>query len=344
MNTSDSIAVACSHPYQVRFVGSLEIASTIESKFAVLVDENVFALWPQLFSRCKLIHVVPEGEVSKSFAELESALRDLARWGCLRSDAIAVVGGGVTGDLGGLVASTYMRGINLVHIPTTLLAMVDSSVGGKTAIDLPEGKNLVGSFHQPSEVLVCLDFLSTLPGTHIRNGMAELIKIAYAVEPTILPLNRSGEISAELIRAAIEAKARVVGDDEFDTTGRRASLNFGHTFGHAIESESEYALLHGEAVSVGMVLEARLGERLGVSEPGLTQAITEDLSFAGLPTAFPMGMRGENLMNRLRSDKKADARGLAFSLVTSIGECKLFSGVPASEVRAVVDEVAQSSN
>lgn len=344
MSSLPPVRVDCSKPYKVRFVGLGEVMAALEGLFGVLVDENVLEFWPQLFASPRVIHVVPSGEQSKSVEQLERCARALAAAGCQRSGRIGIVGGGVTGDLGGFVASTYMRGIASVQVPTTLLAMVDSSVGGKTALDLPEGKNLIGSFNQPAEVLVCVDFLRTLPPAHLRNGLAEVIKMGYVVDPRILTLFREAAPTEEVIRGCVEAKASVVAEDEFDATGRRAVLNFGHTIGHAIEAQSDFEILHGEAISIGMLLEAELGELLGVTEPGLSTAVKGDLNAAGLPTALPFGMCADNLLGWMASDKKSDAAGLGFSLVTRPGECKLFPGVPASKVRAVVDEVAQSSS
>lgn len=344
MTSLPPVTVRCSRPYQVRFVELLEVTRAMEGLFGVLVDANVLELWPKAFASTRVIHVVPSGEQSKSVEQFEACTRALAVAGCQRGSRIGIVGGGVAGDLGGFVASTYMRGIASVQVPTTLLSMVDSSVGGKTALDIPEGKNLIGSFNQPDDVLVCVEFLGTLPPAQLRSGLAEVIKMGFAVEPGILNLLSEPVPTEMLIRASIEAKARVVAEDEFDTSGRRAVLNFGHTLGHAIEAESNFEILHGEAISIGMLLEARLGEALGVTEPGLSATVRRHLELVGLPTALPSGMGADRLLRWMSADKKSDAAGLGFSLVARPGECKLYPGVPASKVRAVVDEVAQSSS
>jgi 3-dehydroquinate synthase len=253
-----------------------------------------------------------------------------------RNQSLAAVGGGVVGDLGGFVAATYMRGVRYLQVPTTLLAMVDSSVGGKVAIDLDSGKNLVGAFYPPTEVLVAPEFISTLPERQVRNGMAEVWKYAFVLDMSLAQDVASGW-NREVIERCIELKRSVVEEDEFDTTGRRAVLNFGHTVGHAIETALAYRdILHGEAIAIGMRLEAMIGERLGITAPGTAEAIAQALGGAGFDLENPCRDATDVLLNLMVRDKKAESRKLAFSLLTELGACKLVNDVPESVVEEVL--------
>jgi 3-dehydroquinate synthase len=261
-----------------------------------------------------------------------------------RKSNLLAFGGGVIGDLAGFVAATYMRGIDLIQIPTSLLAMVDSSVGGKVAIDIPEGKNLVGAFYPPKSVAIPLEALATLPERHLLNGMAEVWKYAFIGNLELLSLLEVAGGQKPPIREVVERcvrqKAEVVREDEFDLTGHRAALNFGHTVGHALETYLEYEdLLHGEAIAIGMVVESKLAERLGVSEPDLASTIEQKLQKAGFKTSHPALKDGESLINLMGLDKKATSGGLAFSLVPRIGECKLTENVPIDAVRSTLQDL-----
>jgi 3-dehydroquinate synthase len=248
-----------------------------------------------------------------------------------RDAAVIAFGGGVPGDLGGFVAATYMRGLPLVQVPTTLLAMIDASVGGKTGVNTPAGKNLVGAFHNPRGVLVDPDLLATLPAAHLRAGLAEAVKHGAIADSSYLDwieastdalLAGDPETLTRLIVRSVEIKAEVVAADEREA-GRRKLLNFGHTLGHAVEALSGYALLHGEAVAIGMVEEARLGERIGVTAAGTAQHLRQVLSRLGLPTTVPLDFRAEDLVPWTRSDKKNAAGRVHYSLIEGVG-------VPAS--------------
>lgn len=321
--------------YPISFCRRSELATIEHVCKAVITDRNVrLALegsWPNLPTL-----VLPAGEATKSLRHFGECLEWLAREGVQRGDRIAAIGGGVVGDLAGFAAASYLRGIDFVQVPTTLLAMVDSSVGGKVGVDLEAGKNLAGAFHPPSEVLVAEDALETLPIRHLRNGMAEVWKYVFIADPTLAHEIEAGPIGESAIRRCIEIKKEIVEDDEFETKGRRATLNFGHTLGHALETLTGYeTLLHGEAISIGMVWEAALGERMGVTRTGTKEVVEEKLRAAGLPTTFP-GTDADRLIDLMGHDKKRKGTGLAFSLLTEIGECKLFTEVDVALVRAVL--------
>jgi 3-dehydroquinate synthase len=251
---------------------------------------------------------------------------------------VIAFGGGVIGDLAGFAAASYMRGVPLIQVPTTLLSQVDSSVGGKVGIDLPEGKNLAGAFYPPAVVHICREVLDTLSERQMRNGMAEVWKYGFIMDPKLLPqLPPKADALQEVIRRCTELKAQIVEDDEYETRGSRAILNFGHTVGHAIEQVTGYGpVLHGEAISIGMVIESHLGERLGITKAGTTEQISTHLSDYGLPTKMAPALDIDQLVHAMRRDKKAEAGSLAFSLLTKIGECKLIKGVPEGEVRAAL--------
>jgi 3-dehydroquinate synthase len=253
-------------------------------------------------------------------------------------------GGGVVGDLAGFLAATYLRGVPFIQVPTTLLAQVDSSVGGKVGIDLPEGKNLVGAFYPPTSVQIPLECLHTLPERELRNGSAEVLKYGLIQDAALWheleePLGVGTPRLETVVRRCIELKAEVVAEDELETTGRRAILNFGHTIGHALEHRYEYGtLLHGEAISVGMVAEARLGELLGMTPAGTAVAIAKRFEAWGLPTTDPALQEPDSLIDAMRGDKKAQDGRLAFSLLEGIGACKLVEQVDEQVVRRALAE------
>ena len=294
--------------------------------------------------------VMPAGEQEKTLARFGEVLDALARLGATRDATVLALGGGVVGDLAGFAAACWMRGIDVVQLPTTLLAMVDSSVGGKTAVDLPAGKNLVGAFHAPRAVIADTAVLRTLPDRELRAGLAEVVKYGAIFDAGFLDwldaqagalLARDDAALAEAIARCCTFKAAVVARDPFEH-GERALLNFGHTFGHAIEAEQGYAgagsaaLNHGEAVAVGMVLAARLSTALGrapASDAGRLQAL---LRRFGLPTAIPDGLAPEALLARMRLDKKADANGMRFVLWDRAGAACILGGVADAAVLAVL--------
>jgi 3-dehydroquinate synthase len=243
-----------------------------------------------------------------------------------RDGAVLAVGGGVTGDLAGFVAATYYRGVPWVQVPTSLLAMIDSSIGGKTGIDTPQGKNLLGAFHQPRLVVADLDVLATLALPQLAAGMAEAIKHAVIadaeyfalLERSPVPVTAETATVERVVARSVEIKAAIVAADEREA-GRRAALNFGHTVGHALEATSGYALLHGEAVAIGMVAEARLAETIGVAERGTAARIAAALERHGLPVALPEGADADALMDAMRHDKKVRGGALRFALPSRVG-------------------------
>ncbi len=274
--------------------------------------------------------VLPPGEGTKTMAHLEGVLRWFAGVGLDRRSVVGAVGGGVVGDLVGFAAATYMRGIAYVGVPTTLLAMVDSSVGGKVAVDLPEGKNLAGAFWPPREVRLDPGLLATLPPEEWRAGMAEVLKAGLILDADLAgeletPLLLPGDArTSDVIRRAIGIKRGIVEEDEDETQGRRALLNFGHTVGHAVEALTGYARYrHGEAVAIGMVAEARLGELAGITEPGTSATVARLCRTHGLPTEVPEDLERGALVAAMRRDKKARGGGLAFALLETVGRSRL---------------------
>jgi 3-dehydroquinate synthase len=273
------------------------------------------------------LHLVPAGETHKTRESWARLTDDLLAAGCGRDTTVVALGGGVVGDLAGFVAATFMRGVPVVQCPTSLLAMIDASVGGKTGVDTAAGKNLVGAFHPPAAVLADVETLATLPPAHRRAGLAEAIKHGVVADAAhfawlhgALPALLAAEPAATLATVArsVEIKAGIVRSDEREQ-GVRKTLNFGHTLGHAIEQTSGYALLHGEAIAIGMVLEARLAERIGVAERGTAAQIERMLVDAELPVALPHSLDGAEVLAATRSDKKARAGKVAYSLPARIG-------------------------
>jgi 3-dehydroquinate synthase len=272
-------------------------------------------------------HSFPAGEWNKSREEWARLTDALLKAKLGRDGAIVAFGGGVAGDLAGFVAATYLRGIPYVQVPTTLLAMIDSSIGGKTGVDTPGGKNLVGSFHQPRFVLADIDLLASLPRAQVASGMAEAIKHGAIRDSTYFAgledaapvLARDLDRLETVVRGSIEIKAAVVAADEREA-GQRQALNFGHTVGHAVESLSGFELLHGEAVAIGMAAEARIAESAGLAAHGLHAALARMLERYGLPTALPAAHTTDALLEVMRSDKKVRAGRIRFALPREIGK------------------------
>jgi 3-dehydroquinate synthase len=308
----------------------------------IVTDENVARFW--LESSPFPILAVSVGETSKSMETYWQVLQFLAARGATRTSTVIALGGGVVGDLAGFAAATYMRGVPLVQVPTSLLAMVDSSVGGKTGINLPEGKNLVGAFYPPGHVSICLETLETLPAREFLAGTAEIWKAAAILDWALfeelerLPLVRGDTRLPQVVMRSIDLKRSIVEEDEFESTGARAVLNFGHTVGHAIEHASGYGTYsHGEAVAIGMVVEASIGERLGLTPEGLSRRISSGLRAQGLPVSVPsVGVEG--LLGAMHRDKKAATQGLALALITGYGSCKLVHGVPEPVILECLQE------
>ena len=289
---------------------------------------------------------VPPGEESKSVAVAHTLYDRLADLNADRKTLVVAVGGGVVGDLAGFVAATYNRGLPLLMVPTTLLAMVDSSVGGKVGVNHPKGKNLIGSFHQPAGVWVDPAYLDTLPDREFRSGLAEVVKYGVILDPEFFAyveanvaaiLKRDPAAIRHVVARSCRLKADVVEQDEREETGLRAVLNYGHTFAHAFETVGGYgAWLHGEAVSAGMVCASRLAEKLGRVPAGFPQRETQLLTSLGLPVTPLRHWLIDAMVDVMRRDKKAEAGKLRFVLPTRLGHVELVDGVPESLVREVL--------
>ena len=334
------------------------IAPLARGRTVIVTDETVAAIHAAALTASlsaagvkSEIVAVPAGEASKSFAELERVLDRLLEIGLDRKDVVVALGGGVVGDLAGLAAALYMRGVDFVQIPTTLLAQVDSSVGGKTAIDTPRGKNLVGAFHQPRLVLADIDVLATLPARQVQSGWAEVLKHGLICDAGFFDwLAGEGSAGAEgdpaaLERAVIrsvEIKSAVVGEDEKEA-GRRALLNLGHTFGHAVETEvgfDEDALAHGEAVALGCCMAFRYSAREGLCSAEDVARVEAVVAAAGLPTRLDQaGVFGaDRLLALMAGDKKAEGGALTLILARGIGQAFVAKGVDGAKVRAFLIE------
>jgi len=291
---------------------------------------------------------IPPGEESKSFAGLADLSDRLLALGLDRGDVIVAFGGGVVGDLAGFAAAIYKRGIDFIQIPTTLLAQVDSSVGGKTAIDTPRGKNLIGAFHQPRLVLADLDVLATLAERQMRAGYAEIIKYgllgdfdffewleAHGADVLALRPDALGQAVAR----SVAMKAEIVGADERETSGRRALLNLGHTFGHALEAETGFGeeLLHGEGVAAGCALAFRFSARLGLCDGQDASRASAAIEAAGLPASMAQiraaPFPAARLLQHMAQDKKAEGGRLSFILARGIGRAEVVKAVDPGQVR-----------
>jgi 3-dehydroquinate synthase len=289
--------------------------------------------------------VLPDGEAHKTLDCTARVFDALAALGATRDACVIALGGGVIGDLAGFAAACWMRGIDFVQMPTTLLAMVDSSVGGKTGVNLPAGKNLVGAFHQPRAVIADTGTLASLPEREYRSGLAEVAKHSaigdaafFARLETLVDAlaARDAAALAEVIAHDCAFKAAVVARDETEQ-GERALLNFGHSFGHALETASGYGtLLHGEAVAIGMVLAARLSTRLGMAAEADSERLAALLERFGLPTSLPAGSDADTLLAHMRLDKKNLAGRLRLVLWRGIGRAEIADGVAATDVHAVL--------
>ena len=335
---SRSVDVGGVQPYRIAIGPGLlgdgaALARHVRGRHVLIVSDSHVAplharqlagtLQAQLPAARVIVTCVPAGEASKSLDTFAELMRELADFGATRDACVFALGGGVVGDLAGFAAACWMRGIDIVQLPTTLLAMVDSSVGGKTALDLPQGKNLVGAFHPPRAVYADTSVLHTLPERELRAGLAEVVKYGAIVDAPFLDwldthadalLARDHAVLGEAIARSCAHKAAIVERDPFEH-GERALLNFGHTFAHAIEAEQGYGgLNHGEAVAVGMLQAARLSAALELADIAHAQRLEALLTRLGLPTQLPANLDPGALLERMRLDKKAAAGGLRFVL------------------------------
>ena len=284
------------------------------------------------------IVTMPDGEQFKTLDTVSKLYVDLVEAGLDRTGTVIALGGGVVGDTAGFVAATYMRGVRLIQIPTSLLSMVDSSVGGKVGVDLPQGKNLVGAFKQPDCVLIDPDVLATLPEREWRCGMGEIIKHGLLADEGLLsPEMWAKDRAAELIRRAVQVKVDVVQQDPYER-GVRAHLNLGHTFAHAIERVSNYSWLHGEAVGVGLVAAARLSYALGLCDSGLAEEVEDIVDKVGLPTRLG-NFNPEALFAAMGTDKKWQAGHSRFVLLRGICQPEIVEDVSKATVIQVLQEM-----
>jgi len=305
-------------------------------RYAIITDSTVGALYGTRLANSFTepaevsILTVSPGETHKTRDSWATLSDQLSSTGHSRDTTVIALGGGMIGDLAGFVAATYMRGINLVHVPTTLLAMVDAAHGGKTGVDTVEGKNMVGAFHTPHAIFVDPQLLATLPLREFQSGLAEILKHGIVKDaeyfadvvaelPGLLSQSEaSGDTLGGLIVRSIEIKTEIVAQDQLEH-GLRKILNFGHTIGHGIEAASGYSLLHGEAIAIGMCAEAIAAERAGIAEAGTAAAIHRAVCRAGLPTALPMDVSVERVMQLLGADKKKRSGGVQYALPERIG-------------------------
>jgi 3-dehydroquinate synthase len=285
-----------------------------------------------------LVFTVPDGEVYKTLDTVRGLYEQFLDAGLDRSSTLVALGGGVIGDMAGFAAATYMRGLPLVQVPTTLLAMVDASIGGKVGVDLPRGKNLVGAFKQPALVVVDPPTLATLPHEEVRCGLAEVVKAGLIGSVALFAhLEEQGADPLPwVLREAIAVKVAVVEEDPFEG-GRRAVLNLGHTFGHALETLSGYRLRHGYAVSIGLVVAARAAIRLGLCDPTVEARLRALLERFGLPTGY-QGFAPEEIWEAMASDKKKRGQRLRFVLPLRIGEVIVTDQVSKEVVLQALEE------
>ena len=316
------------------------VSSASAPRVVVVTNTTIAPLYGE-----KLVNALPnahlvtmrDGEQYKTLETVHKLYGDFVRAGLDRNGVVFALGGGVVGDTAGFAAATYMRGVRLVQIPTSLLAMVDSSVGGKVGVDLPEGKNLVGAFKHPDMVMIDLDVLETLPDREWRNGMAEVIKHGLLADPTLLnPETRRDR--EEFIRRAIKVKVDVVQQDPYEND-IRAHLNLGHTFAHAIERVTHYAVPHGEAVGIGLMAAAALSYRLGFVDSSLPEMVNELLVNEGLSTGIG-SLDPQALYDAMATDKKFKNGRSRFILLRDVGKPFIMEDVPVEDVLFVLGQMA----
>lgn len=313
------------------------------SKVCIVSDDTVFPHYGSVVTGALedagfdvKTYIFPAGEESKNGTNFLTLVNTLAQYQLTRSDLIVALGGGVVGDLAGFAAATFLRGIRFIQVPTTLLAMVDSSVGGKTAIDLPAGKNLCGAFCQPSLVLCDIGTLNTLPEDIFRDGCAEVIKYGVLYDPDLFAHLQENGLSFDqetVIRRCVELKRDVVMEDEFDT-GARMKLNLGHTIGHGVEARSNFGLSHGKSVAIGMAIVSRAAAKLGLCDTDSCHALISVLSQFGLPvsTEYPV----EDVFAYTLSDKKRSGGTVKLIIPRSIGCCDIIP-TPVMELKSFIE-------
>ena len=334
-----TIQVNTGRPYRIQIgSGLLDQAPALiaqaygdrRPRLAVITDDTVDQFYGDhltaLLERagypvCKF--VFPHGEQSKNLQTVHAVYGFLSENGITRTDVVVALGGGVVGDLAGFAAATWLRSVDFIQIPTTFLSMIDSSVGGKTGVDIPQGKNLVGAFWQPSLVICDPSTLDTLPAVYFSDGIAEAVKYGAILDDSLFRLFEEGRLReqlTEVIARCIDLKRLVVEQDERDT-GLRQQLNFGHTFGHAIEKQAQFTITHGQGVAIGMVLISHASERAGLTPTGTADRIRSCLRLYGLPTStdYPIGLLCQNAMG----DKKRSGSKIKLVVLERIGQATL---------------------
>ena len=341
--------MGCPYPVRVEINGANRIGEYmqefgISDSVAVITDEHVaqYYLPMVLDSLAKSGYktsfiTIPAGEKAKSIRTLRHIWDEMVRYRFERGGTVLALGGGVVGDIAGFASATYMRGIDWAILPTTLLAMVDSSLGGKTGANLLQGKNLVGSFHPPRFVLSDPSILNSLPGIEMRNGLVEALKAGYIGDTEILKLCNQGRAGWKahldlIIKRAMAVKIKIIEEDPYES-GYRSALNLGHTIGHAIEKASNYRMKHGFAVAWGLVMETELGEALGISERGLADEINDLFHHLNLITAMPKSIQPERLVDIMQLDKKVGQSILRFPLL--VKPCQVKIGVEVTDLSLV---------
>lgn len=315
----------------------------LQGPIGLVSDENVAGLYARAVteglqrSGYEVAEIViPPGEAEKTVATVQRIWSELLAAGIERGSTVLALGGGVVGDLAGFASATLLRGVRWVAAPTSLLAMVDASLGGKTGADLPDGKNLIGAFHPPSLVMADPGALATLPEPELRSGLAEVVKHGVIADPDLFQMCASGIETLRrdwtaIVCRAMATKIRIIEEDPFER-GPRAALNLGHTVGHAVETASEFRLRHGEAIAIGLVAEARLAERLSLAEPGLAKSIARVLEGLGLPTEIPEGLDRQSILSAMRVDKKKRRGVVRFALPRRVGQVQVGVSVDRLEL------------
>ncbi len=332
----------------LRIPSFLEEHNLQDHHIAIISDENVAGFHAQslqsAFGALKpTLHIIPSGEASKSLSHAETIAREMVRAGHDRKSLIIALGGGVVGDLAGFIASIFYRGIPFIQIPTTIVAQVDSSVGGKTGVNIPEGKNLLGAFHQPKLVIVDPQTLRTLPAREFHEGFAEAIKHAAIRDAEMLteltaldPSSR--QVPAALLAKNIAIKARIVEEDETETKDIRALLNFGHTIGHGIEASLPYgAMLHGEAIALGLRAALMISEKHSNLAPAESQKILAALAHFELPLTLPSSISTSTVLEKLKSDKKFQTGKIRFVTLSAIGSAQVIDTVSIQDLEDTIE-------
>lgn len=335
-------------------IGFVIAKGNLAQRYTVITDSNVSTLYGEEFLgvlkeagvKADLIEF-PAGEASKNMDTVLTIVKDLINRGIDRSSALIALGGGVTGDMTGFISSIYMRSIPCIQVPTTLMAQVDSSIGGKTGIDLPEGKNLLGTFSQPQAIFIDLRFLKTLPDNEFINGLSEVVKYGIIDDVNLFNLleeksgtirDRDPDILQTIVERSCEIKKGVIEIDEKDR-GVRRILNFGHTIGHAIEAASEYTIPHGNAVSAGMIATARISEKMKYLSSEDRDRIEQLVRAAGLADHIPASLSTEGIILKTRVDKKKEGSSIHFVLLKKIGMPFINGSVEDALIHETIEEL-----